>query len=112
MATRASFWRRTPPALFPSTLGAIGLSLGWRSASEVMGAPLLIADALLVTSGGVFCFILVAYIAKLSVRPVAIFDDLSPVPGRAAVSAGSMCLMVLAAGVFRATGETGLAERL
>lgn len=112
MATRASFWRRTPPALFPSTLGAIGLSLGWRSAEEVLGAPNLVADALLVASGGVFCFILVAYIAKLSVRPMAVFDDLSPVPGRAAVSAGSMCLMVLAEGVLSATGQTGLAERL
>lgn len=112
MVGRASFWRRTPPALFPSTLGAIGLSLGWRSAAEVLGAPVIIADALLVVSGGVFCFILIAYIAKLSVRPVVVFDDLSPVPGRAAVSAGSMCLMVLAAGVLRATSEAALAERL
>lgn len=112
MVGRASFWRRTPPALFPSTLGAIGLSLGWRSAAEVLGAPLVIADALLVASGGVFCFILISYVAKLSVRPAIVFDDLSPAPGRAAVSAGSMCLMVLAAGVLRATGETGLAERL
>ena len=112
MVGRASFWRRTPPALFPSTLGAIGLSLGWRSAAEVLGAPLIVADALLIASGGVFCFILIAYIAKLSVRPVAVFDDLSPVPGRAAVSAGSMCLMVLAAGILRATGEAALAERL
>ncbi len=112
MATRASFWRRTPPSLFPSTLGAIGLSLGWLSAVEVLGAPAIVAEALLVASGGVFCFILIAYIAKLSLRPAAVFDDLSPVPGRAAVSAGSMCLMVLAAGVLRATGETGLAERL
>lgn len=112
MVGRASFWRRTPPALFPSTLGAIGLSLGWRSAAEVLGAPIIIADTLLVASGGVFCFILIAYIAKLFVRPLAVFDDLSPVPGRAAVSAGSMCLLLLAAGVLRATGEAALAERL
>ena len=112
MVGRASFWRRTPPALFPSTLGALGLSLGWRSAAEGLGAPSVIADILLVASGAVFCFIFVAYIAKLSIRPSAVFDDLSPVPGRAAVSAGSMCLMVLAAGVLRATGETGVAERL
>lgn len=111
-AGRASFWRRTPPALFPSTLGALGLSLGWRSAVEALGAPALIADVLLVASGAVFSFILIAYVAKLSVRPIAVFDDLNPVPGRAAVSAGSMCLMVLAAGVLRATGEVGLAERL
>lgn len=109
---KASFWRRTPPALFPSTLGAIGLSLVWRSAAEGLGAPIIVADALLIASGGVFCFILIAYVAKLSVRPMVVFEDLSPVPGRAAVSAGSMCLMVLAAGVVRATGEAGLAERL
>ena len=73
---------------------------------------MIIANVLLVASGGVFCFILIAYIAKLSVRPAAVFDDLSPMPGRAAVSAGSMCLMVLAAAVLRATDETALAERL
>lgn len=109
---RASFWRRTPPALFPSTLGAIGLSLGWRSAVDVLGAPQIIADAMLVGCGGVFCFIIVSYIAKLSVRPMAVFEDLSTVPGRAAVSAGSMCLMVLAAVILEATGEVGLAGRL
>ena len=35
----ASFWRRTPPALFPATLGMFGLALAWRSAAERIGAP-------------------------------------------------------------------------
>ena len=38
-----SFWRRTPPALFPATLGMFGLALAWRSAVDI-GAPRLAAD--------------------------------------------------------------------
>ncbi|MEM7267936.1 MAG: hypothetical protein AAF401_01650 [Pseudomonadota bacterium] len=106
-----SFWRRTPPALFPATLGAIGLALGWRGASETLGAPSLIADILLLMAGVVFAVIFVSYIAKLIARPSAVLQDMTPAPARAAVSAGSMCLMVLAANLV-AVGITGLAEGL
>ena len=39
-ADQPAFWRRTPPALFPATLGMFGLALAWRAAGEALGAVL------------------------------------------------------------------------
>ncbi|MEO0360258.1 MAG: hypothetical protein AAF322_04075 [Pseudomonadota bacterium] len=104
-----AFWRRTPPALFPSTLGVIGLSLGWRAAG---GFGALIGDLLLIAGGGFFAFAFLAYAMKLAARPSALLVDLDPMEGRAAVSAGSMCLMMLAASLYAATGAAGPATAL
>ena len=106
----ASFWRRTPPALFPATLGMLGLSLGWRSAVEVIDAPDAVWRLLLAATGLFFVFAFGAYIAKAMRRPSVVLEDMNPVPGRAAVSAGSMCLLLLAAGLAALGAPVGLAQ--
>ncbi|MGB0507524.1 MAG: hypothetical protein ACPGGK_15140, partial [Pikeienuella sp.] len=88
----------TPPALFPVCLGMIGVGLGWRLAVEI-GAPMWISDLWLIIACGYFGFAYLCYLAKVSVKPEVVFDDLAAGPGKAAVSAGSMCLMLLAAAI-------------
>lgn len=105
----ASFWRRTPPALFPATLGMFGLSLAWRSAVDVIAAPDVVWRLLLSVTGLFFIFAFGAYIAKVLRRPSVVFEDLNPAPGRAAVSAGSMCLLLFAAGLAMHGPPVGLA---
>lgn len=105
----ASFWRRTPPALFPSTLGVIGLSIGWRNYGGV-GAAL--ADPIFMLGAGFFAFAFASYLAKLAARPAALMQDLDPIEGRAAVSAGSMCLMMIGACFHRDAGFGALAEAI
>ena len=96
----ASFWRRTPPALFPATLGMFGLSLIWRSAADTIAAPDAVWRLLLAATALFFLFAFAAYLAKVLRRPSVVLEDMNPVPGRAAVSAGSMCLLLFAAGLF------------
>ena len=93
----ASFWRRTPPALFPATLGMFGLSLGWRSAVEAIDAPDAVWRLLLAATGLFFIFAFGAYIAKAMRRPSVVLEDMNPVPGRAAVSAGETLRFIAAA---------------
>lgn len=104
MATTA-FWRRTPPALFPVCLGMIGIGLAWLRAAEVLGAPRLIAVLWIAVSGFAIVFCLCCYLAKLAAGPRVMLVDLNPAPGRAAVSAGSMCMLLLAAALAQLTGE-------
>lgn len=107
----SGFWRRTPPALFPSTLGMFGLALAWRTATEI-GAPRLAADLLLAVAGAFFVFAFGAYIAKLVKRPSVVLEDMNPAPGRAAVSAGSMCLLLFAAAAYGAGAKPETARTL
>lgn len=104
MATTA-FWRRTPPALFPVCLGMIGMGLAWLRAAEVLGAPRLLAVVWIAVSGAAIVFCLGSYLAKLAKAPRVVLIDLNPAPGRAAVSAGSMCILLLAAALVALTGE-------
>jgi tellurite resistance protein len=90
------FYRRTPPALFPCLLGSIGLALLWQKMPE-FGAPLWIGEALGAIVLGLFGFTFVCYAIKLILRPSVVLDDLKIGPARGAVSAGSVCLMLLAA---------------
>ena len=94
-----SFWRRTPPALFPATLGMFGLSLAWASAASALDAPRAVSVVVFAATTAFFLFAFGCYIAKLIRRPAVVLDDLKPAPARAAVSAGSMCLLLMAAGL-------------
>lgn len=94
-----SFWRRTPPALFPATLGMFGLSLAWASAARVLDAPYAASVGIFALTTAFFVFAFGCYVAKLIRRPAVVLEDLRPAPARAAVSAGSMCLLLLAAGM-------------
>lgn len=76
-------------------LGFLGLGLAWRQASFHLGAPPLIGGVILTFASITFVFCFIAWMAKILTRPSVIFDDLSVAGARAAVSAGSMCLMLL-----------------
>lgn len=91
------FWRRTPPALFPCLLGFISLGLAWRRAADIWPISAWIGEGVLIISCLMFIFTGISYLSKLSIHPSVIFDDLKLGPARGAVSAGSMCLMLLAA---------------
>lgn len=87
-----SFWRRTPPVLFPNCLGLLGLALAWREA-EIDGVAIGLQLVAVIT----FLFVYICYLAKVVARPAVVFDDLRIAPARGAVSAGSMCWMLVAA---------------
>ncbi|MGB7318569.1 MAG: tellurium resistance protein [Planktotalea sp.] len=93
------FWRRTPPALFPSIMGFMGLGLAWRAAVRFDGVSIspLVSMCLLGLCCILFLFILACYLSKLSVRVGVIMEDLASVPGRAGVSAMSVSTLLFAA---------------
>lgn len=94
---KPGFGRRTPPALFPPIMGLFGLGLGWRAAAQAFGVSTAIGDLILGATSILFLFTLVAYLAKPLRRPVALMEDLRVLPGRAGLSAASLCLMLFAA---------------
>jgi tellurite resistance protein len=94
---RRGFFRRTPPAIFPAIMGLFGLGLGWRVASEVLGAPEAIADAVLGAVAVMFAFALLAYLAKPLRRARVVMEDLRVLPGRAGLSAMTLGVTLLAA---------------
>ncbi len=90
-------WRQTPPAIFPVTLGFLGLGLAWRNAAPVFDLPLAIGDVILGLATAFYLFFALSYLAKIAARPGALWDDLKTPPGRAGVSALPMSLMLVAA---------------
>ena len=112
---KPGFGRRTPPALFPPIMGLFGLGLGWRAAAGAFGVSPAIGDLILGATSLLFLFTLAAYLAKPLRRPTAFMEDLRVLPGRAGLSAASLCLMLFAAvlapmasGVATALGAFGL----
>lgn len=97
MVTLNRFWRRTPPALFPSLLGLFGLSLAWRRAAYVWDVPHVIGEVIGLVATLILLVTLSSYVAKLCIRPTVLWDDLKIGPARGSVSAGSMCAMAMAA---------------
>jgi len=94
---KPGFGRRTPPALFPPIMGLFGLGLGWRAAAGAFGVSPAIGDLILGATSLLFLFTLAAYLAKPLRRPTAFMEDLRVLPGRAGLSAASLCLMLFAA---------------
>ena len=97
-AASTEFWRRTPPALFPTMMGLLGLGLAWRAAAgfDAVPIPMSVSYYILGFSGVLFLFILACYLSKLSIRPSVIMQDLASVPGRAGVSAMSLSTLLFA----------------
>lgn len=95
--TPKGLWRRTPPAIFPPTLGLLGLALGWRQGAAEFGLPLGLADAFLGAVTLLASFVVLSYLVKLMRRPAVALDDLRLLPGRAGLGAGVLCLYLLAA---------------
>jgi tellurite resistance protein len=100
MVLHSKFWRRTPPALFPCILGFLGLGIAWRKAAEIWPIPTWVGEGILVIAATLFLFTFVSYMTKLSLRPSVVLDDLKVLPARGTVTAGAMCMMVLAAAIF------------
>jgi len=96
MSVSFTFWRRTPPALFPCLLGFLGLALAWRRAVNLWSLPSWISEAIAAVAVSLFVVTFLSYLAKLMARPLVVMDDMKIVPARGAVSAGSMCLMAIA----------------
>ncbi|MFT3690082.1 tellurium resistance protein [Paenirhodobacter sp.] len=94
--TPRGLWRRTPPAIFPPTLGLLALGLGWRRAMPVFGLPQGLAEAVLGAVTLLALFALLAYAAKILRRPAAALEDLRILPGRAGLSAAVLCLYLIA----------------
>ena len=93
------FWRRTPPALFPSMMGFFGMGLAWRAAAD--HGPFSITPWISYVILGVAClielFILSSYISKVSYRPKVVLEDMQSVPGRAGISAITVSVFLFAA---------------
>lgn len=99
LVAKPEFWRRTPPALFPSMMGFMGLGLAWRAAAgfEALSVNIWISYAILGLGSFLFMFILACYLSKISMRPSVILEELTPVPGRAGVSAMTLTILLFAA---------------
>jgi len=100
MKTDVAFWRRTPPALFPATLGLFGLGLAWQKAGALGGWAAGVGDLILGMVRLLFLVAFVPYAMKLLVRPAVLLEELKVMPARAGVAALSMSLMVMAAGLM------------
>lgn len=90
-------WRATPPAIFPPILGLFGMGLAWRGAARVLGAPEWIGEMILGAVSLLYLFALFTYLAKVSRRFGAFFEDAKILPGRAGLSAMTGAGFLLAA---------------
>jgi tellurite resistance protein len=97
--TPPGLWRRTPPAIFPPTLGLLALALGWRKAGETFGFPAEPGELLLGAVTLLSAFIITTYAVKFIRRPGVVLEDLRILPGRAGLAAGVLCVYLLAAGL-------------
>lgn len=109
-ATPRGLWRRTPPAIFAPTLGLLGLGLGWRRAAAAYGLPPGLPEMALGAVVLLAAFALLAYAGKALRRPGVVLEDLRILPGRAGLSAGVLCLylMALALGPLAGGAARGL----
>jgi tellurite resistance protein len=94
---RPGLFRQTPPVAFTPVFGLLGLGLAWRRAAEAFGLPPGPAEMLLGAVTLLFLFALAAYLAKVARRPGVVAEDLRILPGRAGLTAGSLCVLLLAA---------------
>lgn len=87
---RVPAFSRMPPAVFPSVLGLLGLSLALKRAAIVAEVPEALADIALGLVAGLWVFAMVGYAIKLGRRPEVVFEDLRILPGRAGLAAASV----------------------
>jgi tellurite resistance protein len=100
MRKKAVLWRRTPPAVFPVSLGLLGLGLGWRNAADVLPVAHEIGDLLLAVATAFFLFFLALYLRKIAARPAVLLEEVASPPARAGLAAASMSMMLLAAALL------------
>ncbi len=95
--TPKGLWRRTPPAVFPPTLGLLGLALGWRRGMGEFALPPGLADMLLGAVTLFALFALLTYAVKFMRRPAVVLEDLKILPGRAGLATLVLSVYLLAA---------------
>ncbi len=100
MQIRTALWRRTPPAVFPVSLGLFGLGLGWRNAADVLPVAHEIGDLLLAFATAFFLYFFAFYLRKVIARPSVLIDEVQSPPARAGLSAAAMSMMLLAAALL------------
>ncbi len=94
---RVAFWRKTPPALYPSVLGLVGLGMAWRRASPMSDFAGAIADLILGAVALLMVFAVGAYVLKAAARPKVVLEDLAVLPGRAGLPAMVLSVMLMSA---------------
>jgi tellurite resistance protein len=98
--TKQNLWRSTPPAIFPVSLGFMGLALAWRNASGILPIPHEVGDLMLGVSTAFFLFFAISFVVKIIARPAVVLEDLKVPPARAGVAAFPMAIMLLAAALL------------
>ena len=87
---RPALFAKTPPAIFPSILGFLGLVIALRLAFGRLGLEQGPVDLLAGLSVALWAFGAVAYCAKLARRPGVVLEDLRVLPGRSGLAALTM----------------------
>lgn len=93
---RLAVFAKTPPALFPSILGLLGLVGSLRLALARLGWDQGFADLLAGLAVALWGFAVVAYAVKVARRPGVILEDLRVLPGRSGLATMTMGGMVAA----------------
>ncbi|KAJ55397.1 hypothetical protein ACMU_11925 [Actibacterium mucosum KCTC 23349] len=96
---RTGFATQTPPALFPSIFGGLGLGLAWHRAVDVFGISRGVGDMLFGMAVALFAFSLFAYVVKVARRPGVLMDEMPVLPGRAGMTALILCFYLTSAGL-------------
>lgn len=93
---RVPRFANTPPAIFPTILGMLGLSIALRAGLTGLALPLAAADLLAGISIAIWGFAVFAYLAKLIRRPGVVLEDLRVLPGRTGLATMTMGAMAVA----------------
>jgi tellurite resistance protein len=105
---RPKLFAKTPPAIFPSILGFLGLALALRMALARLGWDQGPADLVAGVAVALWAFGAVAYLGKVLRRPGVVLEDLRVLPGRSGLAALTMGGMVAAALVSAYAGTLGM----
>lgn len=108
-ARRPAIFAKTPPAIFPSILGLLGLVIALRIALARLGLDQGPADLLAGIAVGLWLFAAVAYLVKIGRRSGVVVEDLRVLPGRSGLAAMTMGGMASAALIAPFVPETAWA---
>lgn len=112
---KVPMFARMPPAVFPSLLGLLGLSVALKRASIVAEVPEGLADLVMGVVAALWLFCVLAYGMKMIRRPGVVLEDLHILPGRAGLSAaavGSLSFAVVLGFFNQAAAQGALAVGL
>lgn len=97
---RAEKLAHLPFPLFAVPMGFGGLGLGWREASRVLGAPVVIGEALLAAAAIIWVLVAVLHAMRALRHPAALAGDLKHPVRSAFAGAISIGLMLVAGGAI------------